>query len=462
VGTFMKCIISILFYFIFCSNIKAQNLVPNPSFENYNSCPNGFLYDNSILQNWFSPLDSITLSYGYLNSCSSNLANSIPLNVAGYEFPSSGNAYIYLLLNYKDQKNARLYISVKLLTNLTANKYYRFSLKYSSCDSTNRTTNNLGIYFADTAITTSIPNTVLPFKPQLRNNTGFLDNTNGWTTLEFLYRATGTEQYLTIGNFDDDINTNIQTRNGPRDEAVIYIDDVSLTPYNCFINPVKDTSICNGDTLHIALNNPSATYQWQDGSSAANYSITQPGNYTVTTTANGCTRQDTIKVTPKRIIPFSLGANSSICSNEQFYLKTPSAYSKYLWQDGSSQSQFLVTKPGLYWLQAGIGNCSFRDSITIAVINCDCVPLVPSIFSPNGDGLNDGFVPIIRCNTIEYKLTIFNRFGQKVFNCNNPLQKWDGKFKNIPCSNGNYIYQLQYSFKNTPLQTIRGSILLVR
>lgn len=457
----MKCVISILFYFIFCSGIKAQNLVPNPSFENYKSCPNGYIYsNNNVLQNWFIPSNDFNTDFLYFNVCSNNILNSVPQNRFGFENPATGNGYVGLVLF--SEPNLRQYLSVRLNSILVRNQLYIVSLKYSCMDSLNIITKNFGLYFSDTAINSFTFYSQLTFIPQLRNNSGFLNKTGGWTILKFLYKANGTEQYLTMGNFDNDANSETSNSIGSVKNAGIFIDDVLVTPYNCFINPVKDTSICNGDTLHIALNNPTATYQWQDGSSAANYSITQPGNYTVTTTANGCIRQDTINVKPKRIIPFSLGANRSICSNEQLYLKAPSAYSKYLWQDGSSQSQYLVTQPGLYWLQAGIGNCSFRDSITLAGINCDCVPLVPSIFSPNGDGLNDGFVPIIKCNTTVYKLTIFNRFGQQVFNSYNPLQKWDGKFKNVPCSNGNYIYQLQYSSSNVPVQTIKGSILLVR
>lgn len=458
----MKYLLFIIFSILFCFKTKPQNLVPNSSFENYIDCPNGFIFDNSILQSWFSPISGVLITHGYQNECSTNSINSVPNNFIGYEYAASGKGYIYLLLYSRNFNDVRQYISAKFTTLLLSNKYYKVSLKYSLPDSVNTAAKNLGIYFSDTAITTLSAYTVLPFSPQLHNNTGFLDNKNGWTTLDFLYKANGTEQYLTMGNFENDANTETKNINGPKEGAAIYIDDVSVSPYNCYINPIKDTSICYGDTMHIVLNNTMATYTWQDGSTAANYTITQPGNYTFTTTANGCSRSDTIKVKPQTISAFNLGANSSICNTEQLKLQGPPGYQNYLWQDGSTQPQYLVTQPGLYWLQAGTGNCNFRDSINITKVECACIPLIPIAFSPNGDGLNEEFAPIIRCNTTQYKLIIFNRYGQTVFSSNNNLQKWNGRFKGFNCDNGAYIYQLQYLFRNTPLQTTKGSFLLVR
>ncbi|MFC4263781.1 T9SS type B sorting domain-containing protein [Ferruginibacter yonginensis] len=438
-------------------------MVPNPSFEFYTICPNSTCcsLNNNVLVDWFIPSNDVNTSFGYLNECSYSSTNSVPQNLAGYEYAATGKGYILLSLYL--EPNIRTYLSVKLTSILNQNQYYLISLKYSCADSAKKATKNFGILFSDTAIRSFTFFSPLLFTPQLRNNTGFLNNTNGWVTLSFLYKASGTEQYLTMGNFDSDTNTETQNLNGIGDgSAGIYIDDVSVTPYNCFVNPVKDTSLCTADTLRIQLNNPMASYMWQDGSAAAQYNITQPGTYTVTTTAPGCTRTDTIRVSPQTATPFSLGNNTTICNNEPLVLNGPANYTQYLWQDGSTNPQYTVTQPGLYWLQATKGNCAFRDSISIAAINCVCTPLIPTAFTPNGDGNNDGFAPTIRCATTQYQLVIFNRYGQTLFSSNNPLQKWNGTYKGLPCNNGSYVYQLQYALGNGILQKTTGSILLVR
>ncbi|MFC4263780.1 gliding motility-associated C-terminal domain-containing protein [Ferruginibacter yonginensis] len=434
-------------------------MVPNSSFELYTTCPFGGL-SNNVLLNWFNPNNGLIEPGNYYNECAINFGNSIPLNADGYEYAATGKGYIEMILY--SQPTLRQYYSVKLNSSLNISQFYLVSLKYSCADSAKKATKNFGIYFSDTPTLTYQPYSVLPFAPQIRNNTGFLNNTNGWVTLSFLYKANGTEQYLTMGNFDNDVNTETQTIGGSKDYAGIYIDDVSVTPYNCFVNPVKDTSLCTADTLRIQLNNPMASYMWQDGSTVAQYNITQPGTYTVTTTAPGCTRTDTIRVSPQTATPFSLGNNTTICNNEPLVLNGPANYTQYLWQDGSTNPQYTVTQPGLYWLQATKGNCAFRDSISIAAINCVCTPLIPTAFTPNGDGNNDGFAPTIRCATTQYQLVIFNRYGQTIFNSNNPLQKWNGTYKGLPCNNGSYVYQLQYALGNGILQKTTGSVLLVR
>jgi gliding motility-associated-like protein len=294
--------------------------------------------------------------------------------------------------------------------------------------------------------------------------TDFLDNINDWVELSFIYKAIGNENYIFFGNFDNDANTVVKTlkRNSNRDGSYIYLDDVSVTPYNCFVSLAKDTTICNNDTLRIQLNNPVATYTWQDGTIGPAYTITQAGKYWVTTTAAGCTRVDTINVHVKTAPAFSLGVDKTICKNEYLQLQAPANYQYYQWQDTTIAQSIVVKQAGLYWLQAGNNTCSFRDSINIFIEDCACMPLLPSAFSPNGDNVNDGYAPIIRCALVSYDFNIFNRYGQAVFKSNDPLLRWAGTFLNKPCPTGTYVYELRYQFVNGIKRTLKGSILLMK
>jgi gliding motility-associated-like protein len=75
---------------------------------------------------------------------------------------------------------------------------------------------------------------------------------------------------------------------------------------------------------------------------------------------------------------------------------------------------------------------------------------VPNAFTPNGDGINDVFIPrsILIFNQtgnpiLDYRLEIFNRWGQKVFETDDVKKGWDGTFMGLPCIESVYIYKLR-------------------
>src|ERR1700748_3236342 len=104
----MKAIFSIFILLLGCVNLQAQNLVPNPSFEQYNNCPYWILGPNGYPYNiayspaydsfptvlyWVSPL-SIS-GAGYFNICDTIVGgHGVPSNSEGYQLAHTGNAYI--------------------------------------------------------------------------------------------------------------------------------------------------------------------------------------------------------------------------------------------------------------------------------------------------------------------------------------------------------------------------------
>lgn len=86
-----------------------------------------------------------------------------------------------------------------------------------------------------------------------------------------------------------------------------------------------------------------------------------------------------------------------------------------------------------YWMDA----TPIRISISTSKLD------FPNAFSPNGDGMND----IYRAKTdyqsiVEFKAVIYNRWGQKLYEWNNPAGGWDGTFKGNPVKQGVYYVQV--------------------
>jgi gliding motility-associated-like protein len=80
-------------------------------------------------------------------------------------------------------------------------------------------------------------------------------------------------------------------------------------------------------------------------------------------------------------------------------------------------------------------------SVEVCVDNCPIYEL-PNVFSPDGDGINDYFIPFPYKFVHSIKLDIFNRWGQPVFTTTNPDINWNGmnQFTNQPCNDGVYFY----------------------
>ncbi|MEO6357739.1 MAG: gliding motility-associated C-terminal domain-containing protein, partial [Ferruginibacter sp.] len=77
----------------------------------------------------------------------------------------------------------------------------------------------------------------------------------------------------------------------------------------------------------------------------------------------------------------------------------------------------------------------------------------------NGDGLNDTWkIPALAAFPA-FELTVFNRFGQKVFQNKNTNTAWDGVFKGAPVASGSYVYVID--LKQFP-GVLRGSVLIIR
>ena len=103
----------------------------------------------------------------------------------------------------------------------------------------------------------------------------------------------------------------------------------------------------------------------------------------------------------------------------------------------------------------------------VCVDNCPEY-LLPNVFTPNNDGINDTLVPIKGVRFIEkINLSVFNRWGEIVFQTNDPAIRWDGKDKDkhIDCSNGVYYYICEIYeifLTGTKVSTISGTISIFR
>jgi hypothetical protein len=215
----------ILFYIIILISVKgyAQNLVPNPSFETYTSCPTGG--GAQVPVPWYTPNGSTP---DYFNSCATGANYSVPSNMFGFQNAHMGNAYVGMIVYVTFTTNAGEYIQVQLLDTLIANAVYCVSFYVSPADLAQWGCNKIGCYFSSTPVS-ACGSCQMPYIPQVES-TSMISDTSAWVKVSGIFTAIGDEQYLTIGNFRLTANTDTTTINSSvnNPEAYFYIDDISV------------------------------------------------------------------------------------------------------------------------------------------------------------------------------------------------------------------------------------------
>lgn len=505
------------------SQLFAQNLVPNPDFNDYTWCPGGRGLLGWAVP-WYSPNRNTS---DFCHSCSGSPSYSgVPENRWGNQTPYSGEGYAGIRTWISTDifvagKNYREYLAVQLTDTLIAGDTYFLSFMVSVGDYALYLSDDLGMYLSADTIASD---TILTFTPQLANPEGnILTNIDDWIEISGQFVAEGGERFLVIGNFKVDEQTTLVPRSGTLDSlfqtTYFFIDEVKVEPCKAKFPETlifaSDSLICEGETLRLAaVDLDSATYLWDDGSTKPIREIREATSYSLSVSLKGCTRNDTITIQGIDIPAIDLGADTVLCEGENLVLDAGVGADSYLWSDLSTGNTLAVNAPGTYDVRVQKDRCILRDQITVSFekepsvpeilllekcddaaliltpsfeglsyvwqdlqseriyevtssgtyyvdvqsfcyefretfvvdeIICSCDSEVPNVFSPNGDGINDVFIPRLIAPPSRYSLEVFDRHGQSVFVSETLANGWDGARNTRSLPEGVYYWVLQYS-----------------
>lgn len=160
----------------------------------------------------------------------------------------------------------------------------------------------------------------------------------------------------------------------------------------------------------------------------------------------------------------SLGKDTLICPGDIIVLTPGSGFIQYLWSDGSKSNELQVHQPGRYYVNVFDGFCAATDTIYVNI--CGTNLWFPNVFTPNNDGLNERFRPVSQGKVLSYQITIFNRWGQQIYESNDAIGGWDGTYNEKQCPTGTYFFIAEYIVESdlpTQKQKIkRGAVTLLR
>lgn len=228
------------------------------------------------------------------------------------------------------------------------------------------------------------------------------------------------------------------------------------------LNLGNDTILCKGDELILNQGTANATYQWQNNSNDSIFVIQEQGIYWLSITVNNCTKTDSLLVKYSNLNSFSLGNDTSICSENELVLKPDIDNAAYLWQNNSNAETYTVADPGTYWVTIKQGNCTVSDTIIIDTLLCTEIIEMPNIFTPNNDGINDFFEPLKINGIQDAGFEIFNRWGQMLLNTNGLNLSWDGKSNGVDCVPGVYFWVINYTNLGGESKKITGFLTLMK
>ncbi len=201
---------------------------------------------------------------------------------------------------------------------------------------------------------------------------------------------------------------------------------------------------CEGEVLQLDARSDLASYAWSTGAQEASINVSASGTYRVIV-SNACGEDaDEIAVDFAPKINIDLGEERFLCEQEAVLNAEAHEFATYRWQDGFTGPVYRTGEPGLYTVEISSSCETVVDSVFLrACQSCDV--FVPNAFSPNGDGQNDYFQPYSSCDLLDFTFRIFDRWGALLYESNDPLSDWDGKFNGQTLSNGVYIWMMQYT-----------------
>ena len=265
------------------------------------------------------------------------------------------------------------------------------------------------------------------------------------------------------------------------EETCFFVDRVILDKDGLtfpFIDLTVTESTCKEPIQLSVLLIPDYTYQWYRNGIAiqaatnnvldidrteenfASYQVTVGG------AMGNCIRSSTFTYGGRELPIANLGRDTILCYNTSLAIGSFNNGLSYQWNTGETTQEIIINNSGTY--RVTVTNECGEAIDEIEIMDGDnCRMEVPNVFTPNNDGINDSFGSFSNCVFKSYRLQVFNRLGQIVFETTNPSETWAGRIENTTQVSDVYIWTLAYSLdmSNGCYQDIRrmsGDVTLIR
>lgn len=248
-----------------------------------------------------------------------------------------------------------------------------------------------------------------------------------------------------------------------RDSVLVTIEAPLVAPFL-----MNDTTVCKGATLQLTAGNL-VNYLWSNGSSSS-FLVTQDTGVFWVETKNRCeTLRDSVRINhyPSLNFDYAVSPTEAFSGDSISFINHTIGGSNPVWEFGNGSTSMndstyykyiqVGTYNGSLTLTSSFG-CEERDDFSIRILISDFY--IPTVFTPNGDGINDLFFPIGK-DVKSYSISIFNNWGMKILNTS--FGPWNGVSTNgRPANVGTFVYIMNVEFNNGDSKKYVGQVNLIR
>ena len=247
---------------------------------------------------------------------------------------------------------------------------------------------------------------------------------------------------------------------------------------------VEPEEICAGERSTISVELPYARYHWSNGSQNSSITVSPPQttHYSLTVAdAIGCPAEGETQVIvhptpvasfmPEHYLTFLDDGAANV-----HFIDYSSDAENYLWDFGDPASadnnstltspDHIYTAPGIYriWLYVSTDFGCADSTVHEVSIQNPFYFYVPNSFSPDGDGLNEVWLPMgTGVKEDEYDCSVYDRWGRLVFHTNSLYQPWDGTDKGgKPLPVGSYVYSIRTFTMDLIPKEFLGTVTIIK
>jgi gliding motility-associated-like protein len=186
------------------------------------------------------------------------------------------------------------------------------------------------------------------------------------------------------------------------------------------------------------------------------------------TDAMHCTDQKSVylKVSENPVAAFH--GSDTLSVPQGYLLDAGSGMESYLWNTGEISAAIVIDTNGMYSVSmVSPAGCQGKDSVYVRITS-ELPPMclyIPNAFTPNGDELNDTFKAIAACPIRDFKMLIFNRWGEELYEAYDISQGWDGTKNGVKLPGDAYVYKITYRESNIhdgPERMATGVVILLK
>ncbi|MCH2200310.1 MAG: gliding motility-associated C-terminal domain-containing protein [Flavobacteriales bacterium] len=235
------------------------------------------------------------------------------------------------------------------------------------------------------------------------------------------------------------------------------------------VSVTSEVILCQESVVNITVDElPGMSYSWSNGEEGSVIEVSESDELVLTLIYETCEDEYLVHVNEVSLPEITIDNEGDLCNASFIILSAESEGDVYWLDNEESGGELLVYDEGVYTVIAqNEFGCESRENVEV-LIDCDPEVFVPNAFTPNNDGVNEVF-EVISSQTLEdFHLTVFNRWGQKVFDSFDQNVPWIGNFDNgeYYVQDGVYSWQLSYSSQRSSKPEIHhflnGSVTLLR